>query len=225
MELSKETIEKLKNFNAINPAVLIAAGSEMNSISIAETVMVYTEVVEKFPVEVRIYDIQMFLGTLGLFDEPILDFDESDKYVVVHEKSDASNKIQFTYASAKIIKSPKNRITLPTEDVTFELTEESLVSLQKASTVLGAEDLVVTNGEKGKINLIVTDSRNDDANRYILSVAGKAENEDFKAILKFENLQLLQKDYDVTLSAAGLSQFTSTDIDYWIALHATSEWS
>ena len=74
MQLSNDTVEVLKNFSTINPNLVIEPGQKVKTISESKTVMASAEIVEDFPEQVGIYDLNEFLSVLNLVETPDVDF-------------------------------------------------------------------------------------------------------------------------------------------------------
>ena len=72
-------------------------------------------------------------------------------------------------------------------------------------------------GKDGSASLTAIDSRHDAGAFFNYLVGTSTTN--YNMIFKVENLKLLPRDYDVTVSAKGIANFKSKtgDIEYWIA--------
>ena len=116
---------------------------------------------------------------------------------------------------------PEKDISLPTEDVCFEVSTDQLEKLLKASAVYQLPDLSAV-GENGVIKLVVRDKKNDTSNDYAV-VVGETEAE-FSFNFKVENIKVLPGTYEVVVSQKLLSRFTSKnhDLTYYIALEPDS---
>ena len=120
-----------------------------------------------------------------------------------------------------IISPPEKAITLPTEDVCFQLNTNQLDKILKAAAVYQVPDLSVI-GKDGSISIVVRDKKNDTSNHFSVTV-GETIN-DFVFNFKVENIKILPGSYNVVVSSKLLSCFTNTDIDvkYYIALEPDS---
>ena len=120
-----------------------------------------------------------------------------------------------------IIAPPEKDITLPTQDVCFQMDSVTLEKLTKAAAVYQLPDLSVI-GEAGVIKLVVRDKKNDTSNEYAI-VVGETDKE-FTFNFKVENIKIIPGAYDVVVSSKLLSQFTNTqhDLKYYIALEPDS---
>ena len=72
MDLSENTIQLLKNFASINSNIVIKPGQNISTISEAKNILASVDVEEEFNQEIGIYDLNEFLGVLGLVDKPRL---------------------------------------------------------------------------------------------------------------------------------------------------------
>ena len=225
MKLSEHTISVLKNFASINQNLVIKEGSELQTMSAMKNIVARSGVEENFPKEVAIYDLNEFLAALSLFSSPILEFD--DQYVTIKEESNPSNSLKYFYSDPSVVQSPSKTITMPSEDVTFELSSGDLSKMKKASAVIGAPDMVLENtNEPFKSILNAIDKKNDTANNYSLDISTNGDGQ-FKFYFKVENLKLMDGSYDVSVSSRNISNFKSknSDVEYWIALEPESTYS
>ena len=71
-------------------------------------------------------------------------------------------------------------------------------------------------GDGEKMNLCLTDKKNDTSNTYSIEV-GKSDDE-FCYCFKVENLKVLLGDYNVTLSKSNVALFQAEGIKYFISL-------
>ena len=212
--LSKPTLEILKNFCSINKSLVINPGNKLSTLSINKNILVYADVEESFDSQLSIYDLGVFLGGLSLFEQPSIDTTK-DNYVTVSDTKGRS-KTKFFYADPDIItQPPEKEINLPSEDVKFRLEATSLQQLQRAASVYQLPDLCLF-GDGEKMNLCLTDKKNDTSNTYSIEV-GTSEDE-FCYCFKVENLKLLLGDYNVTLSKSNVALFQGEGIKYFIAL-------
>ena len=225
MKLSEHTISVLKNFASINQNLIIKEGSELQTMSAMKNIVARSGVEENFPKEMAIYDLNEFLAALSLFSSPVLEFD--DQYVTIKEESNPTNSLKYFYSDPSVVQSPSKTITMPSEDVTYELSSGDLSKMKRASAVIGAPDMVLENtDEPFKSILNAIDKKNDTANNYSLDISTNGDGQ-FKFYFKVENLKLMDGSYDVSVSSRNISNFKSknSDVEYWIALEPESTYS
>jgi len=225
MKLSEHTISVLKNFASINQNLVIREGSELQTMSAMKNIVARSGVEENFPKEMAIYDLNEFLAALSLFSSPVLEFDE--QYVTIKEESNPTNSLKYFYSDPSVVQSPSKTITMPSEDITFELSSGDLSKMKRASAVIGAPDMVLENtDEPFKSILNAIDKKNDTANNYSLDISTNGDGQ-FKFYFKVENLKLMDGSYDVSVSSRNISNFKSknSDVEYWIALEPESTYS
>lgn len=217
-KLSKDTLTLIKNFSSINGSLMLKAGSKLSTISEGKNVMAEVTITETLPKDFGIYDLNEFLGVVGLFQDTVLDF--KDKYVLVSDGGSAS--IKYFAAGEGIVKSAPSTIKFPSADVEFELDTATISMIMKTSSVLKAGDLSIV-GDGETLRVVVADKKNDTSNAYEVSI-GKTD-KTFKANLKVENLKMLPGDYSVSISSKKISRFKSksSDLTYFIAIEADSE--
>ena len=218
MKLSDNTLTILKNFAGINNSILVKQGTKLRTISVAKNILAEAEIKEDFPRDFAVYDLNQFLNGLSLHQDPDLDFTETS-YLSIRE---GKRRVKYFYADPNVIISPPEKeITLPSEDVTFQLDTTSLEKLLKAAAVYQLPDFSAI-GEAGVIKLVVRDKKNDTSNEYAI-VVGESDKE-FCFNFKVENIKIIPGAYDVVVSSKLLSQFTNTqfNLKYYIALEPDS---
>ena len=219
MKLSDSTLSILRNFAGINNSILVKKGNRLRTISVAKNILAEANLGEEFPSDFALYDLNQFLNVNNsLFRNPELDFTDNG-YVVI---SEGESKQTFFFADPNVIVTPPDKeITLPTEDVCFELSTEQLDKLLKAAAINQLPDFSAI-GRNGKVTLVVRDKKNDTSNNFNI-VVGETDSE-FTYNFKVENIKILPGTYDVVVSQKLLSRFTSKnhDLTYYIALEPDS---
>ena len=218
MKLSEKTLTVLKNFAGINNSILVKQGTQLRTMSVAKNILAEAEIDEEFPRQFGVYDLNQFLNGLSLHQDPDMDFTE-ESYLTIRE---GRRKVKYFYADPQVIISPPDKqITLPSEDVHFQLESTSLDKLLKAAAVYQLPDLCVV-GEAGVVKLVVRDKKNDTSNEYAV-VVGETDKE-FTFNFKVENIKIIPGSYDVIVSSKLLSEFTNStyNLKYYIALEPDS---
>ena len=77
MKVSERTINLLKNYANINQSIEFYEGKTLKTVSPLNTILTSVEIEEEFPRTFPIYEVNRFLGTINLFDNPILEFGEN----------------------------------------------------------------------------------------------------------------------------------------------------
>jgi hypothetical protein len=217
MKLSKETTEILKNFAAINPSLVFQAGTVQKTVSPQKTVLAKANFSEDFGKEFAIYDLSQFISSISMMENPDLKF--SDDSVVI---SNGRARTTIRFAKADLISSPPSKeIALPSAEISFTLEASALQSALRAAGVLGLPELALV-GRSGKAYLAALDSKNEGSNSFEYEV-GDA-NANYRMVFKIDNLKILSRDYEVRVSAKGISHFKSKagDVEYWIATEQTA---
>tara|TARA_Y100000817_G_scaffold305376_1_gene289389 strand:+ start:488 stop:1150 length:663 start_codon:yes stop_codon:yes gene_type:complete len=219
MKLTTGTQSILKNFSTINQNLMVKAGSTLSTMSAMKNIVAQAEVSEKFPQDFAIYDLNEFLSALSLFEEPELNFEEN--YVTITQEGSRKN-LKYWFSDPEVVTTPSKAINMPSTEVTFKLSSDSLNEIQKAAAVIGAPDMALTNG-----SLMVTDKKNDTANAYDTALDVNETDADYKFWFKVENLKLMSGSYDVEVSSKNISHFTNSavGVEYWIALEPESTYS
>ena len=218
MKLSNATRDVLKNFSTINANLMVREGNTLKTISSMKNIVATATIPDSFTKEFGIYDLNEFLASMSLFKTPDLAFD--DNRVVIKEDNGRS-KCDFYYSDPSVITTVTKDITMPSVDVEFELTEDTLNSVLKAAAVLGAPDLVLTAEQGGDIELKVSDKKNDTSNSFSVKV-GENATSSYKYYFKVENLKLIPGTYKVEVSSRNISRFVNQtiEVEYFIALES-----
>ena len=218
MKLSEKTLTVLKNFAGINNSILVKEGTQLRTMSVAKNILAEAEIEEDFPRQFGVYDLNQFLNGLSLHQDPDLDFAE-ESYLNIRE---GKRRVKYFYADPQVIISPPDKqITLPTEDVHFQLESTSLDKLLKAAAVYQLPDLSALGGD-GVVKLVVRDKKNDTSNEYSI-VVGETD-KTFSFNFKVENIKIIPGAYDVVVSSKLLSRFNNSNLNltYYIALEPDS---
>ena len=218
MKLSDKTLTLLKNFSNINQSILFKKGSSLKTISVMKNILAEATIDEDLPTDFGIYDLNQFLNGLGLHQSPELDFADAN-YVVIKE---GRMRTKYFFADPNVIVTPPDKeITLPSEDVSFELSTSQLDKLLKAASIYQLPDLSVV-GENGVVKVLVRDKKNDTSNDFSI-VVGETEST-FSFNFKVENIKIVPGTYNVVVSQKLLSRFTCQNyaLKYYIALEPDS---
>ena len=221
MKVSEKTINLLRNYANINQSIEFREGKILKTVSPLNTILASVEVEEQFTRTFPIYELNRFLGTLALFQNPELDF--TDNGVVI---SDENHEATYRYcgSSSMFQTPPEKNITFPDAEVSFELSQDQFKKTINAANTLGLPEVVVE-GNSSDIQLVVSDTGNTSSDIFSTTV-GKTD-KTFRMIFKTENLnKIMEGDYHVSLSSKRISHFkrNSDSLQYWIALEQNSSY-
>jgi hypothetical protein len=150
-----------------------------------------------------------------LFTDPNFDFGE--RTVTIKE---GTRKTDYVYADENTItKMPEREINLPSIDVTVTLNNANLKEVEKAGGVLGLPEILIV-GDGVDVYLQAADSKNPSGDVFSVKIGDTTKT--FKAIFKTENIKIIPGDYEVNISARGISHFSGKDAEYWIAVEQSS---
>ena len=219
MKVSEKTINLLRNYANINQSIEFREGKNLKTVSPLNTILASVEVEEQFTRTFPIYELNRFLGTLALFQNPELDF--TDNGVII---SDENHEATYRYcgSSSMFQTPPEKNITFPDAEVSFELSQDQFKKTINAANTLGLPEVVVE-GNGSDIQLVVSDTGN--ASSDIFSTKVGTSDKTFRMIFKTENLnKIMEGTYDVSLSSKRISHFTrkGDSLQYWIALEQNS---
>ena len=223
MKINNDTLKILQNFASINENLVVEAGSELRTVSPTKNILAEATVEDIFPTAFSIADIKKFLATYSYFNSPEINF--TDKALSL---SNGDNKnVVFYYANPDLLVYPKKRGTFSDCDVEFVLMESDLSHLNKISSLLSCEDLLVTNTpDETRLALMIFDKENPTTDSSLCEVAGRTSLSKTRALFKMPNLKLMPGiSYEVTIAKRGIAMFRAIgkDLKYYIALEKDSE--
>ena len=217
MKISSETINILKNFSGINANLVFKPGKELKTISEAKTIMANESILEDFPQDFGVYDLNEFLSLYNLMEDPDLSF--SDKYLIM---SDGSQKIKYFYSEIDILTQPTKDINMPECEVVLDISSTDLDKIRKAAAVLGHSELAFSS-DGGEVVASVFNEKDSTANTFDINL-NTTSTETFNYVFSISNLKMLQGDYKVSISSRLISNWRNADnpLDYFIALEKSS---
>ena len=228
MKISHETIAILKHCATINPGIIIDKDSNiLFSLHESKTVRLQAQVQETFPVQIALINLNQFLNSLSLFQDPELEFMEESVFITGNN----GQKIQYYYSDPAVIQQSNKQLKaeIPYE-FEFNISKEDLAQLNKASAIIGVDDICVYN-DGADIYISVLDKRRQAGNHFDLVVGSDSslEGKHFKIFFRKANLKLTNNDYYVKVSSKGLSTWIAEDAQvpslvFYIATERDSEY-
>lgn len=220
MKISNDTRSVLKNFSTINSGIRVKTGNKLEPISNMKNILAVATVDESFPQDFSIYNLPEFLGATSLLSDPEFEFGDTSLTV-----ADDNSSLAYFYASEGMVTAPDKMITMPDAEIVINLSSTLLSELQKAASVLGVNDMVLSS-DGTVIRLEVTDKKNPTSNTFS-RIVGEGNGVSYTMNFKIENLKVLDGNYEVSVSSKGISHFNNTDIDleYFIALEPDSKYN
>lgn len=219
MELNENTLNIMKNFATINQNLLVQQGNTIKTINEARNVVSTAVLDQEFAQQFGIYDLNEFIGVLGLVDTPNLKFD--DESVSVSDSTGRS-KVKYFFSPEETLTSPTKDINMPDPEVKFTLDNDTLNKLKRAASTLGHSEVSIR-PSNGVLSLAVVDNENSTSNTYSIDVDGEFSG-NFNFVLSIANLKILPGDYEVHISSKLITEFKHKELNvrYWIALEKTS---
>lgn len=216
MKFTENTKKTLENFAKINEGLLFLEGKKQKTMTPTKTVVAEAEIDMDIPKEFGVYKLANFLSFLSLFNDPTVNFE--DTHLTLTEGDFTAS---YTFCSPDVIKHPPKdkSITLKSVDVEFTLTKSDLSHLLKSASVIGAPNMIVQ-GDGETISVVVTDAGNTSSDKISKRIADTTET--FKYIINIDSLKMMEDDYDVKASSAGIIQFDSKNLGakYWVVVDA-----
>lgn len=216
MQISKETTDILKNFATINNNILIRRGSVLSTISTAKNIFAKASVVEDFPIEVPIYDLNSFLALITLMENQTISF--GDKSLTIQKDG---GKFEFFYSNPSVIVAAPDKSIELDKHFQFKLTSEDVNLIIKAAAITSAPTISVSSKHQ-QVVLTIGDKKNDTANTYKKTIGPGIE--DFECHIAVENFRVIPDAYEVTISKKKFMHFKNETrrIEYFIAMEPDS---
>lgn len=220
MKLSKDTLNIMKNFAAINPSLRLTPGNFIMTKSINGVAYAEANIADDIDVELNIYDLPNFLSILSQLgvDSTIT---LSDGDIVIQN---GRAKVSLPDAEEKAIIVPKQRLRMPPADVEFDLKADDLAEILKITRVVGADRMAVTNRDGHLV--IDTFAYEDGENariRYSLQLGEYEGTNNFNFVLNLSNMSMTVADYKVVISSKGAAQFQGLNSSYVFVLETSSK--
>lgn len=223
MKLSNETLSVLKNFGAINQGILFKKGKTLKTVSSHKNILAEVTIKEDIPAEFGVYDLNNFLSVVSLHkDDPSFEFDS--KHVVICGNKGRS-KIKYRFCEpTMIVTPPEKQLTMPSPEISFELSGEDFDWIMRAANVLSSPQIAVES-DGSKIQIVTLDLQNDSAHTDALEISD-GNGDKYRMVFKTENLsKLMSGAYTVSISSKGISHFKhkTADLQYWITTETGSK--
>ena len=221
MELCENTLDVLRNFSSINQNIMIRFGNNIKTMSVTRNMIATADVSEQFTKDFGIYDLNEFIGVLGLVDTPNLTFE--DDFVIVQDSTGRS-KIKYFYSAEETLTTATKDVKMPEADCKFTLDNSTLNKLKKAAATLGHKEVSIQ-AKDGVLSLSIVEKQNATSNTFSIDIDGEFKQDAvFNFIIDIANLKILPGDYDVEISSKLITQFKNKELPltYWIALEKSS---
>ena len=209
MQICNNTLMILKWMSTINGGIKVDPGNKLYSKSDIGSMCAVVEVDETFPCAFVTSNLQKFLATVSLFDEPEFEFD--DECVRV-SSINGKNRMKF-YQSQPSVVNQNNKIPRPQTDISLQLhlKSEDLQKIFKAASVMNVADICIR--AYGGIITISSLNKNETTTDMMEIIIGECDPElEVTYFFKRSYLKLLTEfSYNVEIYSSGLSKFSATD--------------
>jgi len=221
MKISSETLTVLKNFSTINTGIAVDPGLPLRTVSSQKNILAEAKLVEEFDTAFAIYDLNQFLATVSLFENP--DFDFGDKSVTI---SSGKNKSKYFYTDKSMIITPPDKDLSPLladAEIKFTVTQGQVAEVLRAASILAALEVAVVGSIGESITLTAFDSKNQTSNTFDVDVDTEST-ANYKMIFRTENLKMVAGDYDVEITSKGISRWSGKKATYYITTEQASNY-
>jgi len=221
MKISSETLTVLKNFSTINTGIAVDPGLPLRTVSSQKNILAEAKLVEEFDTAFAIYDLNQFLATVSLFENPNFDF--GDKSVTI---SSGKNKSKYFYTDKSMIITPPDKDLSPLladAEIKFTVTQGQVAEVLRAASILAAPEVAVVGSIGESITLTAFDSKNQTSNTFDVDVDTEST-ANYKMIFRTENLKMVAGDYDVEITSKGISRWSGKKATYYITTEQASNY-
>lgn len=208
MKISKQTIQILSNCAKIRESINFGKGNQIRTKDSSQAFNAIIEIDEEFPRDFCLYDLNSFIAALKIFNEPEIEFKESN---IVIKDSNGKAKINYAYTNPiliQIMSDYSKVISLDNKICTFDLTNAQFNELSSAASLFGVDDIEFRAVTKETIMVTATTSsgmKRDTDNSYSVSIEVDVEDMDKFAQLNISTMKSLLKlmplDYTVSIYA------------------------
>ena len=217
MQVSKETIDILKNFATINSNILIRKGKTLSTMSTAKNIFAKADVAENFPVDVPIYDLNSLLALLTFMENQEVDFGESSLTI-----SKNNGKFEYFYSALNVIVAAPEKTPELDNKFEFKLSSDDVTMITKAAAITSAPRISISNND-GTVTITVGDKKNATANSFKKTIG--TSDVEFDCHMAVENFKITPGSYTVSISSkkAFLFKNDNTSLTYLIAMEPDSK--
>ena len=218
MKLSKQTLEILQGISLINNKSPVngAVFKKGNTIKVRrykQTMPVmYARVADEFPRDFAVYDMNKFISTANLFEEPELSFE--NQYIVFKS---GKRKAKIRYVAENLIEPDTTffdkQIKLPSVDFQCTISNDTLKSILDSDSMYKSPQIAFI-GDGTDVFLTTYNTR--DTNSDSLQIEVGQTSDEFTIIVDTDLLKFLKRDYQVSISYKGLLEWKSNDVVYYI---------
>lgn len=215
IKLSDYTKTVLKSFAKYADTIILPQNGELMFLNNQTSVGGYAKIVENFPFDFRIGNLQNFINVLDSIPEAsLLFFDDTTNAIKIVDDKDT--KIQITYVAAadtvvqKIYSEQFTSQKMPTM-CRFDIEDRYIKQLNKLAGALSKDNIVISsNGKRLKMGCV--DETN--VNTSVFSVdLGEYTSGTFTYIIEKKNFMLFDGDYTVDIREFVGSVFTNKNVD------------
>lgn len=141
--MKSETINILKSFSNINKSIKIRKGNEISIFSSVHSQLAVAQIDDTFDREFSIYDLNQWLATISLFDNPVFKYE--DRYMTISNESGGISA-KYRYSNDIVTSDQPLPSKLPNSPTifSFTFTNEQLQKTIKASSILSSELICIT---------------------------------------------------------------------------------
>lgn len=220
MNISKQTIAILKNFQQINNSIIVdekfilKTGMGATFENAKTAIVAVADIPEEFP-EFCVYDLNKLLASISMFDLDDLDFTFDELYITLKQ---AHRTVKIPMASIASIpyKVKQSAVSIKNPKVeyksTFDMSGTTLKNIKKAaSTFKALQNHFKIEIKKGKGILKLTNLGNSGSDLYIETFEVD-KNINASIIIDLNDLKVIDGDYEISICDNVVLKLHNTDL-------------
>lgn len=213
--MTKAQLQLLKEFCNINTSFSITSTEDIGVLSPDKSaILFYTPRADEFTefnTKTRIYSVDYLVNLIDTIGADSIVTVVQDSHVQI---KNGNRQVKFLQANATTVPdapaSVENKFQELEIDIEFTLNKFDLEQIKKISSLLGLTEVKIIASKK-KVSVILGSTDVKSSNNFSIELEGKGNTEIYFDITNLTKLMV--DDYKVQISSAGLSKFSSVNVE------------
>lgn len=217
MHISESTIKLLNNFAKINQNLMLNEGNLLKTVNVEKTVIAVAHIEDSFDESYGIYDLSEFLNTIGMFNDPELEF--HGDVLTISDSSDGNIQTKYYAANPEVLTKVPDMKEIPSGEETFTLSSKNFKRLERGGNTLKLNALFFE-AKNGILTASVQDKDGKNKNLVSVGLTDKYSGEDFSVHISLHKMTILDGDYECSIHGNRILVMKNTerDLTYVIAI-------
>ncbi len=212
MKFDNNIPEILKNFATINKNMWFRKDGRQTTVSKSKTFMAVAKVDFDIDEEFGIFDLGQFLNVLSLYKK--LDIEVESRRLKI--LGDSVFNVNYTTSPKELLIISDKTADIKSVYVDFTLPIEVFNTAKKNADLMQLPNFVIKIKD-GVLSIVSTNVSNPDAHNFEYELDKDLKLDNISFTYEYENMQMLPRQYKVSISEKGLTKFEADDIEYFIA--------